>query len=57
MVLDWVLFQNVRVAHVERAGDLVVLNDRAEFEYGRRRSEGTDSERVERASIKIPAVS
>ena len=47
MVLDWVLCQIVGVAHVEGAGDLVVLDDRAEFEYGRCRGEGFDSERVE----------
>ena len=35
------------MAHVERAGDLVVLDDRAELEYGRRRREGSDAERVE----------
>ena len=46
-MLDWVLCQIVCVAHVECAVDLVVLHDRAQFEYRRCSSEGSDAERVE----------
>ena len=41
------LSQTVRVAYVERSGNLVVLDDRAELEDGRCRSKRSDTERVE----------